>query len=283
MNEFIHTEKNSEQTGNQNYHLAIQISEKNFVACILDTVWNKYLAIANFNLKGDYTAETFAYIQEIISEQQLFHFQFNSVSAIVVSRKNCLVPSQYFDVTNEAQHLLFNQHIPNDWIIHHNLMLKTSAYNVFAMPKTLVEILHSTFGHVSFHHQATSLIENALHLKRSKTENNEMFVSIQGNCMDIGVIESTKLLFYNNFEIQNNNDVLYFVLLVCSELNLQTKQIEIELEGDIENKNELETLLRQYIANVRMKHLDNYFQFGTALNEIPQYFAANLINLYKCE
>lgn len=284
MKEFFAIDSKSlNENRNLNLHLAIQVSEHNLMALVLNTVWNKYLAIANFAVKNCFSTDNNKVLEQLLSEKEIFHYTFNSVSAIVVCNKCCLVPRIYFNPNNEAQHLLFNYKVPENYIVHHNLMLKTNAYNVFAMPAVVVNALNNKFGHINYHNQVTSIIENALHLKRNETDTKELIVNIQNSFVDIAIIENTNLLFFNRFQANTISDILYFTMLCCSELNIETRSVSVEFGGEIDNVQEFKTEMMKYFRNLKLKQPDNYFEFGFGLKNIPLYYAANLINLYKCE
>ncbi|MBK9737141.1 MAG: DUF3822 family protein [Saprospiraceae bacterium] len=76
-------------------------------------------------------------------------------------------------------------------------------------------------------------------------EQNELFIYYQ--------IGGT-LKFYNSFKTSGNNDVLYFILAVCKQYNINPALQMLTISGWVEEDSALFDLLNNYIPNIKLEN-----------------------------
>ena len=110
-----------------------------------------------------------------------------------------------------------------------------------------------------------------------------LWLNIRSNKIDIVVSENKKLLLLNSFSFQTNEDILYYTLFVCEQLELNPEKIPMTVTGDIEDHSILYQLLNQYIRNISIPEEPTLGLFSFSENDLPFHHYAMLYNLATCE
>jgi hypothetical protein len=77
------------------------------------------------------------------------------------------------------------------------------------------------------------------------------------------VLEQDKLIFYNAFDFQTENDVLYYLLFVAEQLSLDPDQFKLYVLGKMTHEHAIFEKMYQFVRNVQMLSVDDLKQkFG---------------------
>jgi hypothetical protein len=146
--------------------------------------------------------------------------------------------------------------------------------NIFAVPGIVKEwaIRHFPGGH--FYHSysiGVRLIDN------TATEGS-LLVDFRNNDFVMVASKGNRLLMAQTFSYTTPDDVLYYLVKVCTEFGFSQQQVKIAVTGLIEKQSNLYRELVQYFLNIRfrepswllpVKEDDNYpSHFFTSLNDL---------------
>ena len=246
---------------------------------------SRILALESFQLKGNNNIIKWPETLEQISRNShlLRNFEFTKAIVGVFPKAYTLIPDAMFKGGDESKFLEFN------------FKEEAGLQKVFSRPVTPFN-LKTIFGigeelhHEIFHlfenpiliHLSSSLLE-AAHLQLKGKKEREIFLNIRKSNIDIIVLEGKKLLLMNSYQTQTADEVLYFSLLVCDQLELDPETITIQIAGDIEKESAKYKMLYQYFRNLQFATRPGNIKYSYRLDKLPSYQYFSLFSLALCE
>ena len=91
-----------------------------------------------------------------------------------------------------------------------------------------------------------------------------------------------ELVLVNQFAVNTEQDVLYYLLFLLEQHQLNPLTAKICVTGNIASDSELVSVLKKYIANLRLAG-GNKSLIYSAVEGIPQHFNYTLLNRLFCE
>ena len=266
----------------KSYHISIQVSLNGFSFCLLDTVRNKYIALKHYSF--DRAGNNFENnISKVLSEDEFFKQEYKSSKLIFTSKKGTLIPVPLFNKDNLNDYFTFNHTLGEKEEIHYNKLKSTDAYVVFATPEYLSDLFRKSLPSLKIYHQSAPFIENIFWTGRNKKDRDTVYLNISRDMFDIAVVNGKKLNLYNCFSIQNENDLIYFVLYIFEQLKLDPEKTETVLAGEISKTMKHYEILKKYIRHISFEKTNNQYTYSYTFNEVPAHTFVNLLNLYTCE
>lgn len=275
-------DKSLDKENTRNYHLSIQADLNGFSFCILDIGKKIYLGLRHYQLEDIYSTENYVdKLTEIFNEDNLLNRQFQSSSFVYLTQKSTLIPESFFDKSNLKAYFEFNQSLNELDEINYNFIAEINAYNIFTVPNYIVNEVVNRLKNVNLFHQATPFIKSIFE-KDIKTESECVYVNMNNKFIDIAVAVENRLLLYNTFQFQKETDLLYFILYIYNQLNLDTRNSKLYISGEQSDKTRYYNELKKYITTVKyLEPVD--FLFSGVLEKYEKYKFLNLFNLVSCE
>ena len=116
-------------------------------------------------------------------------------------------------------------------------------------------------------------------LYKSNPLNNQLFINLETNKVELVYFKDYKVRFYNSFEYNNANDVAYYAVMVAKELELQPVAVELIISGKTTADDEIQTALSGFFTSIMQNVIHPL--------DIPEQLAAHqllsLTSLSLCE
>jgi hypothetical protein len=264
--------------------ICLNISSTKIAVAILDTDKNKFLAIEVFHFPKSLDDAALAEkLSELSSQSGLLRkVEFREVNVCMQNQLYTFVPSGLFKENDAEKYFQFNHQQKEEHIIFSERIRAQDAVNVFAVSKLIHDSLRRMFEGFSLHHHTSALMEG-LHLQyRNKTEKT-LFINISQENFEVVVTEGKKLLLCNTFSYRSAEDLLYYILFVCEQLEVNPEMAETILCGEIEKESAVYKLLVKYIRNVSFATQTNAVEFSYGFSELPQHFYYTVFSQILCE
>ena len=266
-----------------NYYLSLQLAENFYSYCIVDPIKNRYIAIKHTNfdekLAGKFYIDKVRYM---LKEDVFLVKNYKRVDFSFISNKSTLVPSDLFDKNSLKDYFAFNHVLTEFEEIHFNRIDIGNVNNIFAVPSEITTLLVNRFPEIKFYHQATSLIINTLrYINEKGLKGTFVQLNVNESFFDVVVIFGGKLIFYNSFMYKGETDIVYFILNIFKQLNINHEVSEISISGDLKIGSKTVQLLSQAISHIGFTGVRNKTSYS--FKDIPEHYFANLLNLHKCE
>ncbi|RLD61743.1 MAG: hypothetical protein DRJ01_07380 [Bacteroidetes bacterium] len=266
------------------YHISLQLMLKGFSFCIIDTSLQKYIALKHYKFeKISSYASSLNKLNEIFNNDELLYNKFKSVKLIFASQRETLVPLPLFSNEDIKKYFYFNQSEEKNEEVLYNKIKNSDAVNIFSIPTKFINFFNNKFDNITYYHQSTPFIENALIENKNQKFDYKVYVYNYEFFFDVIVISPQKLLFYNTFKYKNENDFAYYLMNIFEQLKLNPSQTPVYLMGDITKQSDCYNIIKKFITNIYFKKLSNSFDYSYVFNQIPEHYFFNMLNLYQCE
>jgi len=274
------TDETFDQDATLTYHLSIQLGFDEFSFCVLDISRNKYLALTHYNfqrIRNENQLNTA--VSTIFKETDLLNKSYKTVSVSVINNKSTLVPNPLFAHEKLSDYLKFNSEFEIGFNITTDTLKTLDTRNVYAVSQGLEKTIKKYFSSAKIIHHSSSLLEGLLTNYKNISERN-FFVNVRTTSFDAVLMEGKKLIFYNSFNYQTNEDFVYYLLFVCEQLKLNPENQKLILLGNIEKNSNLYALLYKYIRQIQFIEQNSSFEYSYHFNEIPRHKFYHLLNQY---
>lgn len=150
--------------------------------------------------------------------------------------------------------------------------------NIFAVPIHIKEWFTRHFPEAHFYHSysiGVKLIDNT-------ATDGSLLVDFRNNDFVVVASKGNRLLMVQTFSYSTHDDVMYYLIKVCSEFEFSQQQVKIAVTGLIEKESNLYRELVQYFLNIRFR--EPSWQLPVREEEnYPPHFFTSLNDLALCE
>ena len=210
------------------------------------SVWQNDELLHSDNIKTSNNAD----LEQTLNNQLLLQQTYAQVFVSILSTQFNLVPNRLFETDEDAQKWLeFNAEVyENDIVTYANI--SHDAKIVYAYPKELLEILNSKFGTKHIRNASEIFVKSII----CESEKTQVFVNFHWDNLEVLILNKEQLLYYNIFEISCKEDVVYYILNVYKQLQLDPNVIELYYFG--KPQDEMLKMLMNFVRHV-MPGVDN--------------------------
>jgi hypothetical protein len=261
-----------------NYNLTLQISVDDILVCVNEKSKNKFIAFEQFQFQHTFNFDLIdALLDEVIKESKLIKYKYAFVNCVLVNNMATLVPSPLFDEDRKKMYLKFNANLEGDELVIVNEIKNLNAKNVFALPFSIKSKIDFLYSKVQYNHYSSILIDNLL--AQNKNQNQKIvYVHVQQSHFEIIVIESNNLVFYNTFNHHSAEDLIYYLLFVFEQLQLNPEKEEVYLLGEFEKTGQIYTTLFKYVRTLKISDRKDGADFSYQLQSLPKHSFFTLFN-----
>ena len=269
------------QTGN--YHISIQVALNGYSFSVIDPVRNKYILLKHYAFTGGLTPSLLEEkVLAIQGNDEFLSREYKSVSFSFMSPKYTLIPAPLFNKDKLKNYFEFNHLLDDLDEIHYNRLETIDAYNLFAIPAELSNIVYRAFGNVKYFHNITPLAEQAVIHHARKGAGEVVISCIYGNFADILVLREGNLLLCNTFNWKNEDDLAYFILYVYDQMKIRGEEAPLVISGELRKDSAGYELLRPYVRNISFEKRSDRFVYSYTFDEVDHHWFVNLFNLRLC-
>ena len=214
----------------------------------------------------------------------LNYFQFtkkkyNAVYINYFTERFTLCPSLFYTETDKKDLLQFNcGDVGNDLVLTNDI--SSTIKLIFSMPSSLKSLFDQTFPNHQLKHSTCVLSQLMLNTK--DLSNEMVLLNVNDFNIELVVKNNTQLLMANQFGVKTEQDVLYYLLFLLEQHQLNPLTTTVCVTGNIESNSELFLILKKYIANIRLA-IGHKNLIYNQIEGMPQHFNYTLLNRLFCE
>ncbi len=229
--------------------LVIHINESWVIFCLFNNQKLSSLNKVRFlhNKKSNFILKTIKKYIKTFSKENIP----SEVKLIYYNKTSTLVPSDLFDPKNSLNYMKYNISISIDDIAANDHVLNHEINNVYIPNIDINNFIFEKFKTFDFYHYSSLIIEK---ISNDFTEKfgEKFFVNVNDGFIDILYFKDKKLEFYNSYNYNYIEDVLFYLLFCFSELKLNPDEIHTVLSGSIDSDSKLYVLIYTYVRNVEL-------------------------------
>ena len=152
-----------------------------------------------------------------------------------------------------------------------------NLYNVYRLPSSL----HSAISWKFLSAKSWSIY--SVLLKDHSSKNDEtMIIDFKTDEFSLVALKNNKLLLAKTFMYTSPEDVLYYLLKSCQQLNLSQQTVKLSLAGLIEKDSAVYRELYKYFINLEFESLSADVKLAEALTVHPDHYFSSISKLAAC-
>lgn len=277
------------------YELSVRLRAGSLSYCILDTNTNKFLHLEAWELAvperkilvpGEPEPADFARIIELLENDLAWlSSEFSHTRVIIDQGKSTLVPQVLFKEEEIQAVYDFNiaggPHSPDE--LRHDQLKPLNTCSVYHVPPAMDAMIQKYFRGCRVFHYSTAFIQ-AIYLEyMNKVNEKTLFVNASGGRMDILRLKGKKLEYYNSFNYNTAEDLMYYLIFVVEQLSLNPENVELVFMGEIDKHSGLSDVAKKYVRNVSFATRNDDFRYSFVFDQLPGQYYFNLLNASLCE
>jgi len=189
-------------------------------------------------------------LNKILKESEIDQSNIIDVKLIICNKLSSLVPNNLFEEKLSLEYLKFNSKLLENDFAAHDFIEEIDAVNVYLPYVNVNNYILDNFGSFNFYHYSTLLIKKLI--KYNKEKESCLYVNLQEESFQVLIIKKNKLLYYNNFDFNKKEDILYFLLFVIEQNKIDSNKSKLYLIGKIYVKSDVYLLISKFISNVEI-------------------------------
>lgn len=151
----------------------------------------------------------------------------------------------------------------------------------FSVEQELLNYLEKTFSNAVIRHAGAVNI-HLLFSEHSLSKAN-VFLTIYDKQLEIAAKEKNNLIFYNVFDFESDEDVLYYLLFAMEQFNLNPLHTSLAVASQRSVDNSLLKSIKKYVKQVNFVTSNPSVILSPELSKIPNHFYFTLLNQHLCE
>ncbi|HLP94982.1 MAG TPA: DUF3822 family protein [Saprospiraceae bacterium] len=211
-----------------------------------------------------------AELRGILGSERLLSRHFLYKACSVNPSFTTLVPRRLFDERSLPQYFKLLIKPGGKYTYQSAHIPSIDAYLVWALELTQHHLISQYFESSQISHLGATFIEKLA--KESPADGYGIFANIHGQRMQCLVFDRTQLVFYNSFEFHKPADLLYYLLLVYKQFELNPANIPPRISGGILEDSEVYRMLMRYFPEIVFLKPDRSFHFPDDAKNLPAHF-----------
>lgn len=261
-------------------NLSLFIGNQLFMFAVFNESFTSVLEICHIKISG--TAQNDNQLAEkirfLISNYRLDQRTFKNVNLSILNSQFTLVPEAY-DLNDNVKKLLdftTGSEKTKSSFIH-----KTDQLNFcYTITEDLLPYLERTFKNATIRHAGVVTID--LLMNNSSVKNADLLLNFNNGIFEIAAKKQNKLIYYNVFHYEINEDVLYYLLFMMEQCEFNPLTCKLVIAGQMDTEGELVKAIKKYIKHVSFAVNDKTFSSSFAGLKLPDHYFFSLTNQHLC-
>jgi hypothetical protein len=252
------------------YKMCLALDPRNFYIAAFDTRNDRCIAYEHYrcNQLLDTPESAVEPLRQLLGQHSFWRVGYwQKIVFMIADAPFAFIPEAYFEAENAVSYLRLNG-TPNlktsyiQYTEHHNF----GATCLFTVPKAISNWLENAYPStsISYAHQLSAIIEG---LRLQGTTKSELQVFIEEKEAVIAMVEGSELEFINRFPYRTPNELLYFILAVSQQRQLDAPPIR--LYGSHAQDEAINELLAKYISEIGLGTRPERLFFGKSFEKLP--------------
>lgn len=264
----------------QKSNLSLFFSSNSLIFCEFTADFTQIIQLVDveFNIQNNPTLSVLDRLQFICNNYQLIK-TYNKVYISILNLNFTLIPNAFASLNNEADLLKFGTGLTT---VKNSLEHTLSNLNFcYTVEQDLKQFLEKTFPTAFIRHAGA--VSLSLFTNQPFLANSDLFLNINYNIIEITIKQKNNLQFYNAFNYQTTEDIIYYLLFTLEQLQLNPLTVKIAIAGQTDSNSELIISLKKYIKHINFTANNTATYFKNELIDTPPHFYFTVLNQILCE
>ena len=267
----------------QGYTLLLNIGARDFQIAVLNEENNLVLFLEDYVFPNvSSTEELLDALDDLFDHHAFLKAGFwKSIKIAVKNQKLAQVPQELFDEGSAVNYLKLNAHLnAKEDEVNFIEMKNSQAITIFAVQNKIKEFFEKEYPQKQFTitHQSASLIEGVIDFAKTRNDN-PLYLYVDRFKLHILSVSENKLIYYNQFSINNFQDYVKYIMLVMATLGMDQETNQVILWGYIGNNSPHYHEFCKYVRHVSFGKNPSHLTFGYPFDEVQEHHYFDLYNI----
>lgn len=234
----------------ENLDLSIQLSLDGFSFFIGDKT-SKSLVLfkeVGFHSKKHSPQELLEALDRLLKQEGLLTHSYRSVELIHLNNLFAVVPNDFFDENHLKSYLQYSVKLFDSDFITYDSFHEIETKAVYLPFVNINNYFFAKFGAFEYFHASQLLIEKILREQRV----DDLYLQVNLRGIELIISDKGKLEFYNHFNTQTEEDILYYVLFSLEQIGAKATEKTLRISGFINSDTALINLLSEYFKEIHL-------------------------------
>jgi hypothetical protein len=215
----------------------------------------------------------------LVNNYLLHQKKFEKVNVAFLNTEFTMVPEAFAGNTDLKPLLKFTTGVPDiRRSLQHNLRDLNFCFN---LEPGLVSYLERTFPNASVRHAGAVTI--SLLFGHQALLPADLYLNIGDSFIELAAKEKNGLLFYNVFGYESNDDVLYYILFMMEQFNLNPLHVKLAIAAERAVTDDLIKNIKKYVKQVGFCVVDPSIKMRGDMSSLPHHYYFGLLSQHVCE
>jgi hypothetical protein len=254
------------------YELSLLAGEKHVSYSVFDAERNHYLAVESYRNT----------LSDLNEPGSMIRLPYRNIRIIIENRRSTLVPAELFDPSEMNTYLSPTVDLTGNDRYFHDRLLQPEIVTVYAVTESVAAELDDLFPGRKTCHLSTVLMDTIWMFYKNQLPGTRMFIHIGEEDFSLLIFDKKALIYNNSFHYQTPEDLVYYVIFVMEQLDLNPEEIPLTVMGKIDREAPLFELLFRYIRRIDFAMRNEAVGFSPVFNTIPEHYFFPLLNQGSC-
>jgi Protein of unknown function (DUF3822) len=264
-------------------YLLVMVGSGTFSYVVYDPVAKKFLALKSYHFTPRKMAlADLEMIENVFDTDKLLFTAFKSILLAFNTGNGVLVPHLYYmpSMKKDYLHLAMPEKVQE--AILSDLLPGLPMVNVYSVDKDLLGFLRKEFSTDLVIHANSALLQSYPMDLDFNAANGVAFVEVEQHTFMVTVYVGGKLLIQQESDYQTGLDVVYTLVNILRQLDLNEQLVKVKLGGAVATDAGVYQEMYKFIPHLEWIQRLPGFNYITKMQEIPGYYFHNLYALALC-
>ncbi|MEI7596500.1 MAG: DUF3822 family protein [Bacteroidota bacterium] len=231
--------------------LSVQFELNGFSFCVVDIDNSKVVLAEIINTNTLSYSDNIVELNNVLKAYEFNKNSFVEIIFSIFSRQLLVVPDEYYgkDMTDKLLNFSFSNIVNSKNLSEHSEHYST--YFLYTVDADFLNELATNFlPEPIFCNSTKKLIDNIYKDFTICDLSKTIFVNFLSKDIEIIVLNYKTLVYYNNFQYSQAEDVLYYLALVAKNVNLSLADVELVFYGNIRKEDSSVNYLNKFVRSI---------------------------------
>ncbi|MGB8192050.1 MAG: DUF3822 family protein [Chitinophagaceae bacterium] len=273
------------QTGEDDYLQSLLLMEANphgLSYLVLHQVRQEVLDAKYYTLPGAEGKNLSDRFRTIIDTDEVLHQQFRESMVLYNFAEGMLVPDTLFNLETNRELIDLAYGSVSKGLILSEKVPSHPAHTTYRIPADVHSLFQHSFNTGKYWHIYTLWLASLKNFPPEAEDNQaQLYVLFYPDRMLVAVYKNTQLQLVQTFEYQVAEDVVYYLLNICRQLQLSAEEALVVVSGYAQHDSPLFTEMRKYFMHCRLDEAPATFT-TQVFDPLPAHFFSPLLKMALC-
>jgi hypothetical protein len=218
-------------------------------------------------------------VMRFVQNHRFNYVKFVKVNILLLNKDFTLLPKSYASVSDTNSAAIFAIGANNETTILSHVVNDIKFF--YCLRHELLNYLEKTFTNCSIRHSGAVALN--LLFNNHSLLNTDVFLNIGKGSVEMAARNAKTILFYNVFDFETNEDILYYLLFIMEQNGLNPSSVRLRIAAQKPADDEIIKTLKRYVREVDLCVHDKSIQLTGELLRQPSHYFFPLLNQHLCE